>query len=157
MNQVNRQKVLSYCAECDTYPLYFNGYVSSKDEFDPAKFSVEDMIRRVLILSRTYASYNSNTEEFEASKDRWRSVLDIWRHIIYYYPTIEIFDVMRTMYEMQYYLGGQFCLDIQRRTFKLQEAGDGSHCMYMPPKAMSEYADRTTDEFELVWNDWKDI
>ena len=38
MNQENRQKVLDYCAEYDTYPLYFNEYESSKDEFNPEKY-----------------------------------------------------------------------------------------------------------------------
>lgn len=159
MNKENRQKVLDYLIECDCSPLYFNGYESPKDEFNPDKYSILDMIKRVLTLSKRYASYNSNTEDFETSNDRWRSVLDIWRHIIYYYPTIEIFDVMHVLYE--YYhkedtFDGQFCNDIEKRTFR-NYRGQFQFTNYMSTGYMFEHSHRIVDEFGLEWQEWKDI
>jgi hypothetical protein len=122
------------------------------------------MIKRVLELSKKYPSYNSNTNEFESSIDRWRSSLDIWRHIIYYYPTIEIFDVMHELYKLYLVdIKGQFCNDIERRTFKVLRNNECrcSSCMtnYMTAFSMKNYTYgcRSTDEYDLDWEDWKDI
>lgn len=164
MNQENRQKVLNYLAEQNTCPLYFNNYESNKEEFDPTKYPVESMVKRVLELSRSYASYNSDSDEFESSKNRWRSSLDIWRHIIYYYPTIEIFDVMHELHKLYLVdVNGQFCNDILRRTFRIILEGSCrcSTCMvnYMSAISMKSYTydSRTKDEYDLDWEEWRDI
>lgn len=161
MNQENRDKVNNYLNSSlvdSLSPLYFNGYESPKDEFDPDKYSIEKMIERVLLLSREYSSYDRETKECETGEDRWRSVIDIWRHIIYYYPNIEIFDVMRGIYNIRYNLGGQFCTTVLRRTFRFSLPGEEcTHSRFQKAREMTGYYGKPTDEFDLVWDDWKDI
>lgn len=159
MNEINRQKVLEYISQCDCSPLYFNKYESPKDEFNPDKYTVDDMVRRTLILTKNYASYN-NDDMKETSSNRFRSVVDIWRHITYYYPTIEIFDVMHSLYNIKEELGGQYCNDVHRRVFKWNKNDwDCTHSRHQEPNAMKLYTwmSRTTDEFGLEWQEWKDI
>lgn len=156
MNQENRQKVLDYCSQHDTYPLYFYEYESDKEEFNPEKYSIDDMVRRVFELSKRYPSFNSNTGEYESSANRWRSVLDIWRHIIFFYPTVEIFDVMHSLYKLREECSGQYCTDVNRRTFK-SKGGSVLYANLQYAQQMRSYCGRTTDEFDLVWEDWENI
>lgn len=162
MNQENRQKVLEYCSNYDIYPLYFHRYISPKDEFNPEKYTVDDMVKRVLTLSEKYMSYNSNSGEFETSSGRWRSSLDIWRHIIYYYPAIEIFDVMHSLYKIQEECGGQFCNDVERRTFRLKSADIFGSRYWTNDQNRHDYDEyeniiEMPDEYDLFWDEWKEI
>lgn len=172
MNQANREKVEAFIksveeAGYDVGPLYFNEYVR-KDELLFDESSIDDnainkMIYRTLQLAKEFSSYTKNGSDFEAGKDRWRSCLDIWRHIIYYYPSISIFDVMHNLYKM-YNTGplgvkGQFCNDIKRRTFKYggQETIGIPLTSYMSAEFMNRHNGRITDEFDLVWDEWENI
>ncbi len=164
MNQVNRQKVLNYLSivEDSNVPLYYENYESPVKEFDPAEFTIDEMVKRAIILSYSYASYNSETKEYETSKARRRSSLDIWRHIKYYYPNIEIFEVMHSLYRIynNKELAGLFCPDVMRRVFRKIAPYENPNgwTNYQTPESMMDYlGNRTTDEYGLVWDDWKDI
>jgi hypothetical protein len=165
MNQENRDRVNKYLNSnyVDSLsPLYFNGYESPKDEFDPDKHSVEAMCKRMLQLTRSYPSFDEDTKELECSSGRNRSSLDVWRHIRYYYPQITIYDVMNALYNIDeendgYY--GFFCGNIKRRIFKM---GVGHRTVenqdWQRNFNRSGVFDRNNlDEYELFWNDWKDI
>jgi hypothetical protein len=72
MNQENRNKVNNYLNSNSVEsvsPLYFDEYESPKDEFDSTKYSVEDMCKRVLALTKIHASYNSESKGFECYSD----------------------------------------------------------------------------------------
>lgn len=156
MNEENRKKVENYLNNMwvSTEPLIFEGYESRIEEFDPEKYSVEDMVERALELCKKYFSINSSSEEgnWETNPDRSRSSLDIWRHIKYYYPTITIFQVMNALYILgreRQEVGGLYCSDVGRRVFRLiriEEEGDWESTFHWSP-----------DEYGLGFNDWKDI
>jgi hypothetical protein len=155
MNQHNREMVEYYLKSGNVMslaPLYFEGYTSTKEEFDPEKYSVEDMIERTLELCKENWSVNSEDKDLETGPNRSRSSLDIWRHIKYYYPTITIFDVMHSLYIMgreREEVGGLFCEDVNRRVFRLLrlELEDiyGTSFSWCG------------DEYGLDFDDWKDI
>jgi hypothetical protein len=159
MNQVNRNKVEEYLVSENVdsiEPLVFLDYKSPVNEFDPSKFTVDDMVVRALLLSKSHHSAFENGE-IESYKNRYRSCLDIWRHIKYYYPDISIFDVMHSLYSTYHIkTSGQFCCDVNRRTFKI-ELGTPPRTNYMSRDGMHIYCNRSFDEFGLDWEDWKDI
>jgi hypothetical protein len=158
MNENNRNQVEYYLKNgyvMSLAPLFFEGYLSNVEEFDPNKYSVEDMIERTLELCKDHYSTNSETKDWETGPNRSRSSLDIWRHIKYYYPTITIFDVMHALYNMgkndmeDQNLGGLFCPDIRRRVFRLlrlESHGEYDRGFGWP-----------SDEYGLKFNDWEDI
>ena len=160
MNELNRQKVLDYLSHNNTDPLYFHEYTSTQDEFKAEDHTVESMILRALFLCKDYASYSFDTGDYETSSERLRSCIDIWRHIIYYYPEITIFDVMHGMYNLKDKLGGQFCPDVKRRVFASKIAYNKENCFQGLWKNDQDSIcnDYTyVDEFKLKWQDWKDI
>lgn len=153
MNEEHRQKVYDYLNSeyiKSTSPLLFKDYQSPNEEFDPSKYSVNDMVRRVLILSNNYFSVNSENNSIETCSERWRSSLDIWRHIKYYYPEITIFDVMTAIYDIRGELGGQYCSFIKRRTFRIK----GEHTFGSRSWVNNQFG---IDEYGLNWKDWEDI
>ncbi len=155
MDEENRKKVENYLKVHSTEPLLFEGYTSNKEEFDPEKYSVEDMVERTLELCKEHYSINSETKDWETSPNKSRSSLDIWRHIKYYYSTITIFDVIHALYNMgrnemgDQNIGGLFCPDIQRRVFRLLR-------LEIPGIYDIEFT-WPTDEYRLKFDDWEDI
>lgn len=108
-----RRKVAKYLRNIDISPLMFEGYTSNKGEFDISKYSIQSMIERALDLSYRYNSINIRTGLVETYGGRYRSIIDIWRHIRYYYPRISIFEVMRNV-KMVDGLIGHYCPNIRR-------------------------------------------
>lgn len=154
MNEENRKKVMRYLENyAEITPLTFDGYESKVDEFNIEKHSVVDMVKRALFLTKAYSSYCDG--DYDCASGKMRSALDIWRHIKYYYPTIEIFDVMKALYELNHNkdIYGHFCTDVGRRVFKLEYSSGGDHVQIN----MYPYANRYFDEFELQWADWENI
>lgn len=147
MNQHNRNMVMAYLAQNKIIPLIFKGYTSSVEEFNPEKHSITEMVKRAMTLTKDYASTDINGE-WESSSERWRSVLDIWRHIIYYYPNVEIFDVMHSLFEIKNECGGQYCHEVRRRTFKLASAYQHYNWSNLQ---------MGIDEFGLSFDAWEDI
>lgn len=160
MNQTNRDKVLDYLNENETAPLYYDGYESPKNEFNPNKFTVKEMVLRAMALCCDYDSYNSDTKEYETCEGKHRSAIDLWRHIKYYYPEIEIFDVIMAIKEIcnvDFKARGQFCNDVKRRVFWLGNFNERTTDFNTPDQMRFYTNSRTTDEFGLEWDDWKDI
>lgn len=158
MNQENRQKVLNYIDKLDKCPLYFwDGGKFEKIKLDVEDFNIEDVVIKIMELTRQYPSFNSSDDLIETRSNYWRSCLDIWRHVIYFYPDVEIFDVMHVLYNIEKKCGGQFCATVEKRTFKIKGTGDTQFTNWQKPEHMLLYCNKKTDEFELVWDDWKDI
>jgi hypothetical protein len=120
------------------------------------------MVRRCIELNYNYNSINSESQEIETYRSRSRSSLDIWRHIKYYYPDIEIFDVMSSLHKiyMNKEIRGIFCNDIKRRVFRIHET-DQFHNdewkNWQRSEEMYGYCNRNVDEYGLDWEDWKEI
>lgn len=150
MNRANREKVMKFLTTVDTSPLIFELYQSPNCEQNHKKFTVEDMVRRALRLSYYHKSCTLDGE-IVCQNDRWRSSLDIWRHIKFFYPHVEIFDVLNALYEIQNECGGQFCDLIGRRTFKLKGMNGMGECW----SNCQDFCDN--DEYGLSWKDWEGI
>lgn len=158
MNQENRNKVLNYLNSENVEsiePLVFDGYESIGEEFTPREFyTVDDMVRLILTLMEDYTSVSFNDREFQTRQKRWRSCLDIWRHIKYYNSNIEIFDIMHSLYNIKKECGGQYCTEIERRTFRIKGIEYGS---YSWNNNQTDYISYDGDEFGLLWEDWENI
>jgi len=139
----NEESVLMYIKSKDKTPLCFhfpygNNFLSA--------YRLRELITEILDLSDEFPSYNVDNE-IETDCGRWRSVLDIWRHVIYYKPDINIFEVMRELFSIgDEYLVGHYCRDILKRVFKLRK--NTNHCSLF-------IQDR--DEFGLCFSAWETI
>ena len=135
----NQEKVLNYLGDKDLTTLRFNG--------GPHLRKIEDLdllVFRVIGCTGKYASINTENKRIETHSNRWRSSIDIWRHVKYYKPEVTIFDVMNSLYNMRNRLRGQYCHLIYRRTFKTSRGG------YI-------YDQERGDEYNLSFDQWKDI
>jgi len=75
--------VLKYIENKNTTPLYFHFNINESFSI----FTLKYLIIKILDLSEEYESC-SIENELETNSGKWRSVLDIWRHVIYYKPDI---------------------------------------------------------------------
>lgn len=113
---------------------------------DTEKENFDNIVLGCLNLTSKYASISSDNK-LTTHRHRWRSSLDIWRHVKYFVPECTIYDVMRSLYKNKDLLVGHYCDEIERRVFILKENSPDCElmCLYM------------CDEFNLIFDDWKDI
>ena len=109
--------------------------------------SLEELVEKVLLLTHTHSSESMVFKKIETLPDRSRSVLDIWRHVKYYSPDTDIFDVMHTLYSLKKVLVGHYCCNVRRRVFQHKSVGPGGWKLIT--------SDR--DEFGLFFDDWENI
>ena len=136
----NQEKVLQYISDKKTNPLRFNGSPHLRKIED-----LDELVYKILKHTKHYRSINIASGLVETNPNRWRSSLDIWRHVIYYKPNYTIFDVMNSLYILgtNNKVFGQYCHLIYRRTFKTKG--------YV-------LADQwKVDEYNLTFDEWKDI
>src|SRR3972149_8159500 len=84
------------------------------------KLSLDRLVLKCLDLTNLYHSY-SEDNVIETNMGKYRSVLDIWRHVKYFRPEVTIFEVMNSLYRNREKLAGQYCINIRRRVFKLKK------------------------------------
>lgn len=130
--------------------LDYNSPVKIKLELENTP-SIESMITRVLELSCEYYSVGINGNP-ETSSNRFRSSLDIWRHIIYYYPQVTIFQVMKGLWDMKDSLVGHYCPDVRRRVFKLKKSCSSNIHLYYGPGSL-----HISDEYHSDFPDWENL
>jgi len=110
-----QKAVLSYLSYHDTSPLVF---LEDKSE------NIPDDLDELIIFCLERMSYNSSknyiNNRIETDPNKWRSSIDIWRHVKFYKPEITIFDVMDSLYRQQDELVGHYCITVQRQVFKLR-------------------------------------
>ena len=146
MSAYDRKRVENYLDEQGlNYPLVFEDFegMLSTTKSGP----LIELVENVLELTRKYRSFlwlDGKQDSFETSAGRWRSVADIWRHIIYFRPEVTIFEVMETIYAHQEQFVGHFCEDVMRRVFAVKSCG-------------SRLYTEGTDEFGFYFDTWKDI
>lgn len=139
------EMVLNYINLEDCSPLMF---VNREGEHSsPSIYYVNLDLMVYDCLDLAYDHYSINIRKItETHPDKWRSVLDIWRHVIFFNPKIDIFSVMRSLYRQQSKLVGHYCGNIHRRVFKLEK--NASDCLLFT---------QDRDEFGLHFDDWKNI
>lgn len=142
MDEIARNLIREFCEDKNCAPLHFYGYISERTVFDST--NVDSMVLRTLELTNRFPSYCNSTVETFPGKNR--SVLDIWRHIIYYYPDTTIFQVMDSLYRLVYAgkITTLFCSTIHRRVFYRSPSGRHGYPSLASP-----------DEFRLIFEDWK--
>jgi len=152
----DQQKVMGYINKFCQIPLRFgqyeNGFPDLIEEEKTVKDkSLDNLIKIILGNSRNCVSKNALTKVFETYPDRYRSSLDIWRHLNFYKPDqYTIFDVMDCLFRIQEELYGQFCGAVLRRVFKLK----------IHPTTSAHYVRdeiNTKDEYDLTFDQWKNI
>jgi hypothetical protein len=121
MNFENR--IIRYVSKRDSSPLVFSTSMYSIINIDTSPYDTNDineLISFVLDKSYYFNSWNVDKNKFETLPDKWRSSLDIWRHIKYYNDSYDIFDVMKALSNTDNFkmLRGHFCPDVKRRVFK---------------------------------------
>jgi hypothetical protein len=79
----------------------------------------ETLLLTVFTLTNLYASNNLKTGIKETTSGRRRSSIDVWRHAKFFKPEIEIFDVMRALWNLEKMrvLHSIFCTDVNKRVF----------------------------------------
>lgn len=139
MDIENRRKVANYLKGRDITPLRFEGYESPANE---AKDSpLKKIIERCIDLTTDYRSIDQY-DDVETREDADRSVLDIWRHIRYYYPNISLLSVMRNMHKVTG-LVGHYCPTIKRQVFNTKK------------NRPEYYFFDDMNEFGIPFEDWK--
>jgi len=138
-------RVFGFIKDLTLTPLHFT------EETKKPNDDLTDLIMYIITTEETRCSLNKK-DEIDTGAGKWRSVLDIWRHVTYHRPKSTIFAVMRTMYELDEssdgaLLCGQFCRTVHRRTFKARKL--------IPWNDLHDK--EVLDEFELLWDDWKEI
>jgi hypothetical protein len=106
----------------------------------------DKIVLKCLDLTNNYASISCENK-FTTHSGKWRSVLDIWRHVKYFVPECTIYDVMRSLFKNKDLLVGHYCTTINRRVFRLKKNINGYGLISL----------NDLDEFYLKFNDWEDI
>lgn len=121
-----KKSVLAYVEkQYPNGPLIFSHIYANDEEYIKRKLTIRednylrDVVIETLNVSETRDSLTFDTKVRETPPNRWRSVFDLWRHIIYYNPEVTIFQVMRVLFtlEVSNSIIGQFCTDVNRRVF----------------------------------------
>ncbi len=145
-----RERIDSYLSRHETSPLEFKEIFSEreiKSDISDTQ-SLETLIERCLQLMEIACSYNTETGALETIDGKWRSSLDIWRHIKLFRPQVTIYQVMKTLWIIKSKLVGHYCPDIRRRVFKLKETNLTCGLVY------GTMYKRQLDEYDVDFPDW---
>lgn len=150
----NQDNVLNYIRNRNKSSLIFcDSYSPIKDKKDIADFKdLDDAIIKCLHLTFLYDSYREDENIFETSRSKWRSSLDIWRHVKHYLPDTNIFEVMESLFRQRKQLSGHYCPNIHRRVFKLSKDYNNHGLMIY-----NYDGSLVTDEYGLNFYDWENI
>lgn len=141
---VNRKKELS-ADEIDALlrsfpPLYFKEYVHKRMKFS-------EFLKVLFDLNNKYPTYIDGTTTIQCTSGRRRSIPDIYRICMYYYPrttSIRLISGIFGKWDEENKLSSRVCEDHRRRMFRHNEISKGS----LEQKVL--HANRN-DEFGLTW------
>lgn len=128
----------------DSSPLKFKDYTPKEPN---PNVSVDSMVLRCLKLTELYPSLNTESKLKETRNGRRRSSIDIWRHIIFFFPEVTLLQVMKSLYNVQDDLYGSYCYDVHRRVFFLK---NGSLFTGLSGVTSTD----EEDEYGLTFDDW---
>lgn len=115
-----------------------------KDFPEFEKKPLPDKIMEILETTQDFPSV-TREGEFYCSPGANRSSGDVWRHLIYFFPEITIFEVLNAVYYLcvtKKVLGVYFCEDIQKR-------------ILYRTRAFLEFGENDFDEYGLRFRDWE--
>ena len=151
INMTNQDLVNNYLENNNITPLFFSDYTGKEKKFSGKQDSLplSELIERILVNT---GKFYSCCNDVETTPNRWRSSVDIWRHVIYFQPDATIFEVMRILYSMQNILFTRYCPNVRRRVFKLRSSlPENTHWLY---GVNGVYF---LDEYGLNFTSWKKI
>ncbi len=135
---MNRADILEWLKIQDTTPLVFCDLQGNpiKDIFITKILSIA--IVQILRLTKRYYSWSSHKETNPGLR---RSVLDIYRHLIYFYPDVDFIDLMKELSKSNR-VSSLYCGYTRTRTFYIDRLG---------------HSFNYTDEFGLYIYQWSDL
>lgn len=114
-----RRKITEYVESQNHSPLYFRAFYGDKKLVDIEDYSdqdsLDDLVVKILKMSKTYCSVSKIN--FETTPGRYRSSLDIWRHVIAVRPDVDIFSVMESLLNVSQWLTYRYCFVVRRTVF----------------------------------------
>lgn len=143
MNQ-KQQQVANYISDREQNILHWK--IKNEVNEKLSKLNLDDLIIQTVGLTSIYNSYNEKNMR-TCYDDRWRSSLDIWRHVKFYKPDVTIFQVMNSLFSLQDKLIGHYCEQIWRRVFRKKIGNSTSILRGL----------RERDEYNLTFYEWENI
>ncbi|PNX51826.1 MAG: hypothetical protein BV456_01740 [Thermoplasmata archaeon M8B2D] len=144
-----KEKVEKWLEDKNPIPLGFFGFIEQNHGTKYREISLDELVVKVLDLTKKYSSENTETKNIETPAFKYRSSYDIWRHVIYFQPNYSLLDVMDSIYRNEEKFYGQYCTTIYRRVFRTK-SNDNSK--YLTNENKDHY-----DEYNLIFNEWKNI
>jgi hypothetical protein len=150
------ERVYQYISENRHDPLHFMD--PAKDPYTLQNLALvevvdtgtlKELVLSILLVSRTRTSANSDNIA-ETSPGRRRSSIDIWRHVLYFRPEVDILEIMRTLVDIvktDRRVSTIFCGQVVRRVFRL----------YDKVPSTQNYDNEYMDEYNLHILDWEFI
>lgn len=164
MGAYEQSAVLDYIKPLDQSTLIFRGFDDSKVNVE--KLSFDNIVELCVKLSEDHWSIIEETNEVECDPDRYRSSLDIWRHVKHFLPNATIFDVMHSLWDNKDSYIGQYCCDIYRRVFK-HKGNWSDELYYVDPDdyytddgdfdECSLECEGDYDEYGFLFPDWNNV
>lgn len=133
-----------------------HGYTGLKRPRNYRSLSIDKLVMYTLYQNARHNSILSSNSQVETSFGKRRSVIDIWRHVAYMNNSIDIFDVMESLYRQREKLKITYCSVILRTTFLIK---DPRPSFVLPPIRED---DNIMSEFKigivpLIFQDWKNL
>lgn len=90
--------------------------VVTREHFSGDDGSIESIVYNTINLSKSYNSYRVHKHRltYQCRNGAFRSSIDLWRHIKYYFPEVTIYDVMHALYRLRFKINGLFCTIVKR-------------------------------------------
>lgn len=136
------------------YSYSFKTHTYEVQEFKDLKITVSNTLAKIIVNTLEHTSkYESGTKDsklMETNAGRYRSALDIWRHIKKYNPKLTLNEVMKCIADNWEDMGlySHFCCTVDRRVFRVADNDNW----------MVEILDEDeTDEFGLEFSDWRNV
>jgi len=128
-------------------PLYFKKTSRSKTLLPvPAAETLGELVLTILRMTQTYPSVFEDLK-VQATKDRNRSALDLWRHVIAVRPEVQLSEVMHELFNLpKKSCGMLYCGTVKRRVF---------YPKFVDWFPEHNYTSTMPDEFGLTFYQWE--
>ena len=134
--------VYNFLTYQDIRPLIFYKFNGELENLD-----LDEIVLECISLTEDYRSQNSITKGIETYSGKWRSAIDIWRHVKFFKKDTNIFQALSSIYKIRGKLAGHYCPHIRRRVFKLSSNN--------PQWGLGDL--NYIDEFGLRFSDWRTL
>lgn len=141
-----QRRVFYYLQGMDaTTPLNFGAYSELIVE-QIKNLSDDELVLKVLDETDRHSSFYQDQVQ-QCWPGHARSSGDIWRHCIFFRPSITLLDILTIIYKNQEQIVGHFCDDVKKRVFKLKKNQPKWYLL----------SELKRDEYNLYFADWENI